>query len=417
MAKIEALDNDSSNMNNLPLGYYYYYIPYNNLEFGKFLGVCSAIESLTYNPFINDDNVTFLETTYDKERYGSINNGSCTIRRIMSCSEIQSILSESIKLFDWNTPFDIKLQCYPYTYFLITDYMNEPLLVKPQLVYNTDNKLIIKIETTPISGRYRLYVKNNKNDNTGKLEGIINNMTYQLPVSSSAYSQFYASSMSSFNSNISNSLIENDITLKQNVNTAMLNTKQSEFNSGLSAIASLLTGNIGGTVSNTVSLLQQQEKLDNLIYNLNEKSKFKESEIISNKNAKINDLLNTPNSIKTAGNDSVFNLTINNRKIDVIKYTITPQYKRRINNYFKRYGYAFNDYAIPDIYSRQHYNFLKCSVCQLISDTIPREHQEEIKEIFETGITMWHMENGVTPLDYSVSNHITQLGGKNGEDI
>ena len=405
MPRIEALDSDSSIMNNLPLGYYYYYIPYNNLEYGKFLGVCSAIESLTYNPFLSDENVTYLEATYDKNRYGSINSGACTIKRVMSCSEITKELSNNINLFNLNSPYDLKLQFYPFTYFIITDYMNEPLLIKPQLVYNTNNKLIVKIETTAISGRYRLYVENNKNDKTGKLEGITNNMTYQLPVSSTAYSQFYASSMSSFNNNITNSLLENDMSLRQNVNTATLNTKQSEFNAGLSAIASLITGNLTGVVSNGVSLIQQQEKLDNLINNLNEQNKFKENEIISNKNAKINDLLNTPNSIKTSGNDSIFNLTINNRKIDVIKYTITPQYKKRINNYFKRYGYAFNDYAIPDIYSREHYNFLKCNVCHLISETIPREHQEEIKQIFESGITLWHLENGVTPLDYSVSNN------------
>ena len=404
MPRIEALDSDSSIMNNLPLGYYYYYIPYNNLEYGKFLGVCSAIESLTYNPFLSDENVTYLEATYDKNRYGSINSGACTIKRIMSCSKINKELSNNINLFNLNSPYDLKLQFYPYTYFIITDYMNEPLLIKPQLVYNTNNKLIIKIETTAISGRYRLYVKNNKNDGGGKLEGITNNMTYQLPVSSTAYSQFYASSMSSFNTNISNSLIENDMSLRQNVNTATLNTKQNEFNAGLSAIASLISGNLTGVVSNGVSLIQQQEKLDNLLSNLNEQNKFKENEIISSKNAKINDLLNTPNSIKTSGNDSIFNLTINNRKIDVIKYTITPQYKKRINNYFKRYGYVFNDYAIPDIYSREHYNFLKCNVCHLISETIPREHQEEIKAIFESGITMWHLENGVKPLDYSVSN-------------
>ena len=325
MSKIEALDTDSSIMNNLPLGYYYYYIPYNNLEFGKFLGVCSAIESLTYNPFLSDDNVTYLEATYDKNRYGSINSGACTIKRIMSCSEIEEELTNNIELFNLNSPYDLKLQFYPFTYYIITDYMNEPLLIKPQLVYNTDNKLIVKIETTAISGRYRLYVENNKNDSSGKLEGITNNMTYQLPVSSSAYSQFYATSMSSFNNNVTNSLIENDMTLRQNVNTATLNTKQSEFNAGLTAIASLLTGNLGGVVSNGVSLIQQQEKLDNLISNLNEQAKFKENEIISSKNAKINDLLNTPNSIKTSGNDSIFNLTINNRKIDVIKYTIyTP---------------------------------------------------------------------------------------------
>ena len=405
MSKITALDSDSANMNNLPLGYYYYYIPYNNLEYGEYLGVCSAIESLTYSPFLTDENVTYLETTYDNSRYGNINSGSCTVKRIMSCSQIELELTNSIDIFNYDSPFDMKLQLYPYTYYLITDYMNEPLLVKPQLVYNTDSKLIIKIETTAISGRYRLYVKNNKNDTDGKLEGITNNMTYQLPVTSSAYSQFYATSMSSFNNNVSNALIENDMTLRQNTNTATLNTKQTEFNAALSGIASLLTGNLGGAVSSGVSLIQQQEKLGNLINNLNEQNKVKENEIISSKNAKINDLLNTPNSIKTAGNDSIFNMMINNRKIDVIKYTITPQYKRRINNYFKRYGYAFNDYAVPDIYSRHDYNFLKCSVCHLISETIPREHQEEIKQIFESGITLWHLENGVTPLDYSVSNN------------
>ena len=92
-------------------------------------------------------------------------------------------------------------------------------------------------------------------------------MTYQLPVTSTAYSQFYASSMSSFNNNITNSLLENDMSLRQNVNTATLNTKQNEFNAGLSAIASLLSGNLTGAVSNGVSLIQQQEKLDNLINN------------------------------------------------------------------------------------------------------------------------------------------------------
>ena len=408
MSKINALDSDSSIMNNLPLGYYYYYIPSNKLEYGKFLGVCSAIESLTYNPFLSDENVTYLEATYDNERYGDINKGTCTIKRIMSCSEIQEELSNNINLFDLNSSFDLKLQFYPFTYYIITDYMNEPLLIKPQLVYNTNNKLIVKIETTAISGRYRLYVENNKNDMNGKLEGINNNITYQLPVTSTAYSQFYSTSMSSFNNNVTNSLIENDMTLRQNTNTATLNTKQTEFNAGLTAIASLLSGNLTGVVSSGVSLIQQQEKLDNLINNINEQNKFKENEIISSKNAKINDLLNTPNSIKTSGNDSIFNLTINNRKIDVIKYTITPQYKKRINNYFKRYGYAFNDYAIPNIYSRHDFNFLKCSVCHLISDTIPREHQEEIKQIFESGVTLWHLENGATPLDYSVTNNPVQ---------
>ena len=39
---------------------------------------------------------------------------------------------------------------------------------------------------------------------------------------------------------------------------------------------------------------------------------------------------------------------------------------------------------------------------------MPREDQEEIKQIFESGVTMWHLEKGDTPLDYSVSNKPVQ---------
>ena len=36
--------------------------------------------------------------------------------------------------------------------------------------------------------------------------------------------------------------------------------------------------------------------------------------------AKITDMINTPNSIKTSGNDTLFNLVNSNQKIDIIKY-------------------------------------------------------------------------------------------------
>ena len=100
MSKITALDSDTANMNNIPLGYYYYYIPANNLQYGKFLGVCDAIESLTYNDFLTDDNVTYIDVTYDKDTYGTRNSGTCTFRRIMSASEIEEALSNSINLFE-----------------------------------------------------------------------------------------------------------------------------------------------------------------------------------------------------------------------------------------------------------------------------------------------------------------------------
>ena len=67
MSKITALDSDTANMNNLPMGYYYYYIPANDLQYGKFLCVCVAIESLTYNAFFIDVNVIYIDVLYVKD--------------------------------------------------------------------------------------------------------------------------------------------------------------------------------------------------------------------------------------------------------------------------------------------------------------------------------------------------------------
>ena len=53
---------------------------------------------------------------------------------------------------------------------------------------------------------------------------------------------------------------------------------------------------------------------------LTENAKLTEYEINSMAQARITDMINTPNAIKTSGNDTLFNLINSEQKIDIIKY-------------------------------------------------------------------------------------------------
>ena len=72
----------------------------------------------------------------------------------------------------------------------------------------------VRVVTTPLSAesKYNLYVDGYKGDNTGNLEGMTNTIPLMLPVTSSIYSQFISSSMTSFTQGKINAMLEKDKT-------------------------------------------------------------------------------------------------------------------------------------------------------------------------------------------------------------
>ena len=48
-------DQESSILENIPVGLYYYCIPMNKVSSATYLGFVDTIQSLTYNPFIEVD--------------------------------------------------------------------------------------------------------------------------------------------------------------------------------------------------------------------------------------------------------------------------------------------------------------------------------------------------------------------------
>lgn len=421
MSIVGGNDIESSIMGNIPVGLYYYCIPREKINSATYLGFVDTIQSLTYNPFIEvDDMSTIVECSFDSDRYGSPKGG------IPKCYRMSGFDTIDKQLYELNTfpdndnglpTFEPKLYTFPFRYFMITDYMNTPLVIKPELCENKTLKLRVKATNIATESKYNLYVNGYKGDYNGNLNGIVNNSPLMLPVLSSAYSQFLATSSASFNQGNINAMLENDLTLKQGLATNSLNYRQNTTNnymqgisSGLGAIASLLSLNFGGVVNGAMGVAQAgiNQHFNTLSNNLNnsqlkEKNKLSNFEVSSMANAKTTDLINTPNSIKTTGNDTLFNLVNSNRKIDIIEFALDFRYKHRIYDYFVKYGYKINKWEKINVNSRRYFNFIKTNTCNIVGDEIPHEYLEEIKDIFNRGVTIWHVDNGANIGDYSVS--------------
>ena len=297
------------------------------------------------------------------------------------------------------------------------------MLIKPQFVNSLDNKIRVKVRTTPLSAesKYNIFVDKYKGDDSGNLEGMTNTNPLMLPVTSSIYSQFISTSMASFAQGNINAMLENDKTLQQglasnslqyNINRAQNNV--SLINGGWNVIGNLLSGNFGGALqgafgtgtnyglNNQINNMQSQLTQNQI----NENAQLTEYEINTMAQAKITDMINTPNSIKTSGNDTLFNLVNSNQKIDIIKYQPKAKTMFKISMYFERYGYKYNEYGKLSNYinNRKYFNFVKTNSCNIASGKVPLTHMNEIKEIFNRGTTIWHIDNGAEPLNYDVDN-------------
>ena len=68
---------------------------------------------------------------------------------------------------------------------------------------------------------------------------------------------------------------------------------------------------------------------------------------------------------------------------------------------FQCFGYKVNSLKVPNLKNRPNWNYVKCIDVNIIGD-IPQQDLQTIKNMFNTGITLWHNPN--TFLDYSQNN-------------
>lgn len=79
------------------------------------------------------------------------------------------------------------------------------------------------------------------------------------------------------------------------------------------------------------------------------------------------------------------------------------EYAVMIDSFFSMFGYKVNEVKVPNITGRSNWNFVKTKQCNVLGN-IPQEDLDEIKAMFDSGITIWHKTAYF--LDYSQNNPI-----------
>ena len=83
--------------------------------------------------------------------------------------------------------------------------------------------------------------------------------------------------------------------------------------------------------------------------------------------------------------------------------SIRPEMASVIDSFFDMFGYKVNQVKVPNITGRYNWNYVKTIDCYIEAD-IPQEDLQEIKNMFNSGITIWHHPE--TFMNYSQSNPI-----------
>ena len=109
--------------------------------------------------------------------------------------------------------------------------------------------------------------------------------------------------------------------------------------------------------------------------------------------------------VETRGNLNSGDVTFTEGKLTYTSYlmTIKSQFARIIDDYFTMYGYKINRVKTPNLDGRTNWNYVKTVGLNITGD-IPQADMQKIKDIFDSGVTLWH--NPSTFLDYSQSNTI-----------
>jgi hypothetical protein len=172
------------------------------------------------------------------------------------------------------------------------------------------------------------------------------------------------------------------------LNWVAVNGKYQEIQAGLTGlsfaggmIGGMLTGNLGQMVGSVGGLASS----------------------VANQAQQVREAKMTPDSAKGNTNTGDLNYSAGKNCFTAYKMSIKAEYAKIIDDYFSAFGYKVNALKVPNITGRTYWNYVK-TIGANIEGNIPQADMDEIKGLFDRGITIWH--DTTHYLDYTQNNTI-----------
>lgn len=109
----------------------------------------------------------------------------------------------------------------------------------------------------------------------------------------------------------------------------------------------------------------------------------------------------TPDNARGNTNSGDITFSAGNMDIPLYKMSVRSEMAQSIDTYFSMFGYKVNIMKTPNLNTRINWNYIKC-INVNVEGLIPEDYLNEIRLLFNTGITLWH--NPLTFLDYTQNN-------------
>ncbi|QOR56283.1 tail protein [Bacillus phage DLc1] len=106
-------------------------------------------------------------------------------------------------------------------------------------------------------------------------------------------------------------------------------------------------------------------------------------------NAKLADIANVPPSINKMGTNTSYDVGNGYIGVFLLKKQIKPEYQKKLEDFFNMFGYKVNEVKIPNLHTRQNWNYVQTKGCTIVGD-FNTEDLNQIKAIFDRGTTLWH---------------------------
>lgn len=266
--------------------------------------------------------------------------------------------------------FESKLLCAPYRFNLLTDWRNNPVVIKNEYV-PTDKIKINYSMALSYNAPFRFSIEGYKNDPEGRYTSLLQPIALEFPIISDAYYTYMLENKNTIQANLTNSII--------NAGAGAISGAIS--GGGIGGAGGALFGGITGAISGALNVQAQ----------------------IRSENAKQADLKMKPDSVINS-TDSSFNIVDGNSEITFYRFQICCENEEIIGEIFNMYGYKVNRVVVPNTRSRVRFNYIQTVGANIVG-SFNQEDILKIKEIYNRGVTIWHYSaTDFYPLDYSYEN-------------
>lgn len=356
-------------------------VPASNMTLSNLVGVVvnnmflstSATNNIV-SMYITDalpDFPTYDGTTinFDANNYTAVTIGTANTLFVNNMPYGGFTYAAGAKYDGFTSQTESKLCMYPYRVIELVDLHGNKQVYKPEYIAGSD----LNIDIVPSLGTSNkiaylipdyitTLTDSNLQKKTNMENALINNEPNDLPVMVDSLAAYIQGNRNS---------------LQNAKNQIMFNGVMDSVGSGVGMVASAATDNPLGVVGSLESGIKGAGN-----------AAFQAAAL----QAKQKDIANLPPSLAKMGSNSYFDYGNGLTGVWIVKKEIMGEYQNYLTQYFQKYGYKTNEVKIPNLHTRASWNYVETRDC-VITGNFNNEDLVELKSIFDSGITLWHVDD------------------------